>query len=198
MKLAIRFIILTSLVSLLLAGCGTKEYYNRQPERDQAEAQRVKQAAAGYTAIAEAVFGAKEKPLPPFTLPEPSVSGRVVAEGDQDGEVVGWIEEGDDAQGSDAATLLLQYIVTQQQAAERTNQVRALVDGYTKAILKAPQQQKGPFDPTGVLVEAIRQTPLGLAVRGLQNVGQAGVAGAQGDSTTSTTSTVTTETHGAE
>ncbi|MBW2688327.1 MAG: hypothetical protein JRC99_00160 [Deltaproteobacteria bacterium] len=91
-------------------------------------------------------------------------------------------------------SLLLQYIFAEKQAesqrqiaVEKTKQLQALVAGYTQAILKEQSAQAAPFDPTALGLEAIKQTPLGLAIWGLQSLGKAGIAGAAGNTTATLT-----------
>lgn len=190
-------LLLCACVLPLLVGCATKEYYNRQPDRDYAEVQRVKQAADGYKAIAEAVFSAEKNSLPAFSLPR---DGSPVQSGDRgDEEAVEFLREEAPAPSGayDAASTLLKYIASQQAAAEKTKQVQAIVAGYTQAVLKKQHEQQAPFDPTVLGTEAVRQAPLGLAVWALKSLGTSGVAAARGDVTTNVETSTVTETDGA-
>lgn len=92
--------------------------------------------------------------------------------------------------GGIQADLLLQYIMwektadAQQSAAkEKTKQVQAIVSAYTQAVLKPQPEQKAPFDPTDMTVEAIKQMPLiSSIIGGVITAGKA-IEGAAGSTT---------------
>ena len=87
------------------------------------------------------------------------------------------------------AELLLRYIMAQQQtaakqavAAEKTKQVRAITALAATVFTRPQHQQAAPFDPTNLGKAIVEQTPLGLAIWGLQSLGKS-----KGNSSTAAT-----------